>query len=90
MLKIAYRMNTLGVSRLGFSVSRRYGCATERNRFRRRVREGMRQRHVPPAGMDMVVMPAVPALSEARASLIEQDLARFAEAASPQGRRSDS
>lgn len=43
-------------SRLGVSVTRKYGGAVERNRAKRRVREIFRRTPVPP-GLDVVVVP---------------------------------
>ncbi len=76
VLKIVSLGNTLGITRLGFSVSGKTGCSVERNLFRRRVRESLRQRHVLPEGLDIVVYPAVK-LSETTRISIEEDLAAF-------------
>lgn len=78
VLKIVCAGNTLGLIRLGFSVSRKSGCAVERNRFRRRVRETLRQRLEIPAGteMDMVVSPSSKLALVTKRS-VEDDLDAF-------------
>ena len=60
-------------SRLGLSVSRKYGGAVQRNRLRRLYREGYRlsKSHVPP-GLDLVFIPrgtSVPALADLLAAI---------------------
>lgn len=57
-LKAVIAWNSLGVMRLGFSVSARMGNAVRRNRLRRRVR-GMAGDYWPRASVDIVVRPAV-------------------------------
>ncbi len=59
VLGAAVVVNSLGVMRLGFSVSAKMGNAVRRNRLRRRLR-GMARDYWPPASMDIVVWPAVP------------------------------
>lgn len=50
--------NDLPHARLGLSVSRKYGGAVARNRWKRRLREVFRQnRQRLPAGVDLVVLP---------------------------------
>jgi len=48
--------NTLGVIRLGFSLSAKSGNAVERNRFRRRIRSLSREMDVC-IGADVVILP---------------------------------
>jgi len=54
--RAVYAMNTLGVVRLGFSLSAKSGGAVERNRFRRRLRSLARESAVE-RGADVVVLP---------------------------------
>jgi ribonuclease P protein component len=65
--------NGLGFLRLGLSVSRKIGSATERNRLRRLYREAFRlTRHEMPGGLDLVLIPRTPqapALDELKRSL---------------------
>ena len=57
-LVVYVRPNGLAFSRLGLSVSGRLGPATERNRFKRRVREAFRlHKHDLPQGFDLIVIP---------------------------------
>ena len=50
--------NNLPHLRIGFSVSRKVGPATYRNRLRRLYREAFRlTRHVMPTGLDLVLIP---------------------------------
>jgi ribonuclease P protein component len=53
--------NDLAYSRLGLSVSRKYGTAPARNRLRRLYREAFRlTRQLLPAGLDLVLVPRSP------------------------------
>lgn len=55
---IDYRYNSQGVTRLGITVTKRYGIAPLRNRFKRIVREAFRLcRHQLPVGLDLNVKP---------------------------------
>ncbi len=50
--------NGLGHPRLGFVVSRRFGNAVTRNRFRRRVRDVFRRNKERFGSLDIVVLPS--------------------------------
>jgi len=53
--------NGLPFSRLGLSVSRKYGNAVKRNRLRRLYREAFRlSKHQLPTGLDLVLIPRSP------------------------------
>ncbi|MDA0661166.1 MAG: ribonuclease P protein component [Planctomycetota bacterium] len=52
--------NDLPYSRVGLTVSRRYGNAVARHRWKRWVREAFRQQRVElPPGIDIVVLPRI-------------------------------
>ena len=68
-----------GPARLGITVTRRFGNAPQRNRFKRLVREAFRKRQHDFPPMDLVVRPRSAALN-ATLEQIEKDL-RLAEAA---------
>jgi len=50
----------MNYARLGFAVSRRYGMAVVRNRFKRQLREVFRQHTVRSQGVDILVIPKSP------------------------------
>jgi len=56
-----------GVTRFGFTVSKKVGQAVERNRIKRRIKEALRlvPSDLRPAGMDVVVVARRPALDMA-------------------------
>ncbi len=71
VIRARYCENTLGVVRLGFSVSRKTGGAVERNLFRRRLRQLARET-VPERGFDAVIGPSLK-LAEIPWSLLQKD-----------------
>ncbi|MBI4311700.1 MAG: ribonuclease P protein component [Chloroflexi bacterium] len=75
LLVIRIRQNGLGVTRLGFSVSKRVGKAVARNKVKRRLREYIRQTRLQP-GWDIVVIarPATVQASYERLALEGREL----------------
>lgn len=66
--------NHMGVTRLGITVTKRFGKAHDRNRFKRIVREAFRRCYVDiPKGFDLIVKPRTKA-KEADSSNIQADL----------------
>ena len=56
-LLIYWRQNTLGVTRLGLTVSKKLGNSPKRNRIRRIIRAAMRARQgILPQGYDIIVV----------------------------------
>ena len=54
--RAVFIMNTLGVIRLGFSLSAKSGNAVERNRLRRRIKSLSREAEIS-TGADIVILP---------------------------------
>lgn len=58
VLLVFVSTNTTGTTRLGLSVSRKFGGAVVRNRFKRMLRDAFRLSRTDfPAGLDLVVIP---------------------------------
>lgn len=71
------RPNSLGHSRMGMSVSGKFGNSVRRNRFRRLCREAFRlHKHELPVGFDIIIRPA--ATLDAGLSEIVQSLLTLA------------
>ena len=60
-IRCVFIPNTLGHARLGLAVSRKYGSAVQRNRFKRRIRNIFRQHPIRDAGIDVLIVPLAPA-----------------------------
>lgn len=54
--KVIYIESNLGISRIGFAVSKKVGKANVRNLIKRRVREWFRQSHLKDSGVDIFVV----------------------------------
>jgi ribonuclease P protein component len=58
-IRLVYRYNQLGFSRLGLAVSRKYGNAVQRNRFKRQLRDAFRHSSFRFSGVDILAIPSV-------------------------------
>lgn len=56
-IRCVYLPNELGHARLGMAVSRKYGNAVQRNRFKRQIRNMFRQHAVRDLGVDVLIVP---------------------------------
>jgi ribonuclease P protein component len=56
-IRLVYRRNHLGFSRLGLAVSRKYGNAIQRNHFKRQLREIFRKSRFHSEGIDILAIP---------------------------------
>jgi len=56
-IRIVYRYNGLGYSRLGLAVSRKYGNAVQRNRLKRQVRDMFRNSDCESLAVDVLLIP---------------------------------
>nr|WP_268766527.1 ribonuclease P protein component [Mariprofundus ferrooxydans] len=57
-IRLVYRDNGLGYSRLGLAVSRKYGNAVQRNRLKRLMREVFRHHDCPLMSVDVLLIPS--------------------------------
>jgi ribonuclease P protein component len=74
LMVLAFLRNELGYNRCGFVVNKRLGCAAQRNKIKRRMREAVRQRlpQIQP-GFDLVFIARQP-IQTASYDEIEQTL----------------
>jgi len=56
-IRLVCQQNTLGFSRLGLAVSRRYGNAVQRNRLKRQLRDVFRTGDYHRLSVDILVIP---------------------------------
>jgi len=56
-IRLVCQANGLGFSRLGLAVSRKYGNAVERNRFKRQLRNSFRVGNYHTLSVDVLVIP---------------------------------
>ena len=73
-IRCVFIPNTLGHARLGLAVSRKYGSAVQRNRFKRQIRNTFRQHPIRSAGIDVLIVPLAPATGMAEPVAVVQGL----------------
>jgi len=73
-IRCVFIPNTLGHARLGLAVSRKYGSAVQRNRFKRQIRNTFRQHPIRDAGIDVLIVPLAPAAGMAEPAAVVQGL----------------
>jgi len=56
-IRLVYKKNELGFSRLGLAVSRKFGNAVQRNRFKRQLRDAFRTGDYHKMSADVLVIP---------------------------------
>jgi len=56
-IRCVFLPNKLGHARLGMAVSRKYGGAVQRNRFKRQIRNMFRQHAIRGLGVDLLIVP---------------------------------
>jgi len=61
-IRLVYRFNQLGFSRLGLAVSKKYGNAVQRNRLKRQLRDVFRHSSFRSTGWDILAIPSVNAV----------------------------
>lgn len=81
--------NQLAMARLGLCVSRKFGPAVARNRWKRRMREAFRlQRDQIPSGFDFVVLPRHRDTSDAvSATVVQRSLVQLMHRSSSRWRK---
>ena len=65
MFAVYYRQNGIGASRIGITAGKKLGCAVERNRIRRQIREISRLCDGISPGFDIVVVARSRAIGKA-------------------------
>lgn len=71
--------NNLDLTRLGISVSRKFGPAVRRNRIRRLIREAFRHVRLElPVGLDMIVLPRTDLATEPTVTQLQDSLRTLA------------
>jgi len=58
-IRLVYKTNALDHSRLGLAVSRKFGNAVQRNRFKRQLRDAFRRHICQSMHLDILVIPTL-------------------------------